>query len=173
MARECNIWSKFRHHCVHEINGRSSDVVCKIMFHLVCWYIFNYVFPPVQQRGPGYTNISVFAVFIFLFPGCQKQVNKVLVFWAEALNVKCTRSKIKNMGINLKININAGHLMGIKCSKRVVSMFIVIINNSWRRIKRIWNLRNCCKWNTTDSWFTWTFSAIFSAEMVRISTTFD
>ena len=72
--------ASLRHHCVHEVNGHGSDVEYKIMFHLVCRYIFNYVSPPVQQRGPGYTNISVSAVFIFFNFGCQKQVNKVLTF---------------------------------------------------------------------------------------------
>ena len=78
MARECNIWSKFRHHCVHEINGRSSDVVCKIMFHLVCWYIFNYVFPPNNSAD---LVIPIYLFLLFLYFCFLAAKNKSTRYW--------------------------------------------------------------------------------------------
>lgn len=35
-----------RYHCIRELNGHSNDVDCKSMFHIVYWYIFDYVLPP-------------------------------------------------------------------------------------------------------------------------------
>ena len=47
-----------RHHCVNEVNGRSSDVDYKSMFYIVCQYIFDFVSPPplIQQCGPDYAT---------------------------------------------------------------------------------------------------------------------
>ena len=65
-----------RHHCVHEVNGHSSDVDYKSMLDIVCRYIFDYVPPTnsvdlvtplsINVCGLRYTPVSNFPKSILL-----------------------------------------------------------------------------------------------------------
>ena len=60
-----------RHHCVHEVNGHSSDVVCKNIFHSLSVHLQLCVPHPVQQRCPSYISV-------FWLPKTSEQSTDVL-----------------------------------------------------------------------------------------------